>query len=31
MFQKMGQAFALVILVGNCSIPVAIWLFGYGK
>lgn len=30
-FQKMGQAFALVILVGNCSIPIAIWLFGYGK
>ena len=31
LFQKLGRAFALLILVGNCSIPVAIWLFGYGR
>jgi succinate dehydrogenase / fumarate reductase cytochrome b subunit len=31
LFQKLGQAFALVVLIGNCSIPVAIWLFGYGR
>lgn len=31
LFQKAGQAFALLILIGNCSIPVAIWLFGYGR
>ena len=30
-FQALGKVFALVILVGNCSIPVAIWLFGYGR
>jgi succinate dehydrogenase / fumarate reductase, cytochrome b subunit len=31
LIQKAGHAFALLILVGNCSIPVAIWLFGYGR
>jgi succinate dehydrogenase / fumarate reductase, cytochrome b subunit len=31
LFQKMGHAFALLILIGNCSIPIAIWLFGYGR
>lgn len=31
LFQKAGNAFALLILIGNCSIPVAIWLFGYGR
>jgi succinate dehydrogenase / fumarate reductase cytochrome b subunit len=31
LIQKAGAAFAFVILIGNCSIPVAIWLFGYGS
>jgi succinate dehydrogenase / fumarate reductase, cytochrome b subunit len=31
LFQLLGKAFALVVLIGNCSIPVAIWLFGYGR
>lgn len=30
LFQKAGHVFALVVLIGNCSIPIAIWLFGYG-
>lgn len=30
LFQKFGRAYALLILVGNCSIPIAI-LLGYGK
>lgn len=30
-FKKLGYAFAGLILVGNCSIPIAIWLFGYGR
>jgi succinate dehydrogenase / fumarate reductase, cytochrome b subunit len=30
-FKTLGQLFALLVLVGNCSIPIAIWLFGYGK
>lgn len=30
-FQRLGQAYALLILVGNCSIPVAILFFGYGR
>lgn len=29
-FVLLGRAFALVVLVGNCSIPIAIWLCGYG-
>jgi succinate dehydrogenase / fumarate reductase cytochrome b subunit len=31
LFAKLGKAFALLVLIGNCSIPVAIWLFGYGR
>ncbi len=31
LFEKGAQVFALLILVGNCSIPIAIWLFGYGR
>jgi succinate dehydrogenase / fumarate reductase, cytochrome b subunit len=31
LFQAIGKAFALIVLIGNCSIPVAIWLFGYGR
>lgn len=31
LFKKLGQAFALLILVGNCSIPIAILVFGYGR
>lgn len=30
-FKALGHAYATLILVGNCSIPVAIWLFGYGR
>jgi succinate dehydrogenase / fumarate reductase cytochrome b subunit len=30
-FKLLGNIFALVILVGNCSIPIAIWVFGYGR
>ncbi len=29
--EKAAQGFALLILVGNCSIPIAIWLFHYGR
>ncbi|SKB04095.1 succinate dehydrogenase / fumarate reductase cytochrome b subunit [Prosthecobacter debontii] len=31
LIQKLGKIFALVILVGNCSIPIAILIFGYGR
>ena len=31
LMQKVAQGFALLILVGNCSIPIAIWLFDYGR
>jgi succinate dehydrogenase / fumarate reductase, cytochrome b subunit len=31
MWKLAGNAFALLVLIGNCSIPVAIWLFGYGR
>ncbi len=31
LYQKLAQGFALLILIGNCSIPIAIWLFGYGR
>jgi succinate dehydrogenase / fumarate reductase cytochrome b subunit len=31
LFVKLGRAFALLILVGNCSIPIAILIFGYGR
>ncbi len=31
LFKKLGYAFAGLILVGNCSIVLAIWLFGYGR
>jgi succinate dehydrogenase / fumarate reductase, cytochrome b subunit len=30
-FKMLGQVSALIVLIGNCSIPVAIWLFGYGR
>jgi succinate dehydrogenase / fumarate reductase cytochrome b subunit len=30
LFKKLGWAYALLILVGNCSIPIAILVFGYG-
>ena len=31
LFKKLGYAFAGLILVGNCSIPIAILVFGYGR
>lgn len=31
LFKKLGSLFALLILVGNCSIPIAIQLFHYGR
>lgn len=31
LFEKFGKAYALLILVGNCSIPIAILVFGYGR
>jgi succinate dehydrogenase / fumarate reductase, cytochrome b subunit len=31
LFKLLGKLFALIVLVGNCSIPLAIWLFGYGR
>lgn len=31
LFKKLGLAYALVVLVGNCSIPIAILVFGYGR
>lgn len=31
LFEKLGKAYALLILVGNCSIPIAILVFGYGR
>ena len=31
LFKKLGYAFALLIVVGNCSIPIAILVFGYGR
>ena len=31
LFKKLGWAYALLILIGNCSIPVAIYFFGYGR
>jgi len=30
-FQKAAHGLALLVLVGNLSIPVSIWLFGYGR
>ena len=30
-YQKVGWAYALLILAGNCSIPIAICFFGYGR
>lgn len=30
-FKKLGWAYALLILIGNCSIPIAILVFGYGR
>lgn len=31
LFKKLGWAYALLILIGNCSIPVAIYVFHYGR
>lgn len=31
LFKKLGYAFAGLILIGNCSIPIAIFFFGYGR
>lgn len=31
LFKKLGWAYALLILIGNCSIPIAIYVFGYGR
>jgi len=31
LFQKAGIAYSLLIFVGNCSIPISILVFGYGK
>ena len=31
LFKKLGYAFSGLILIGNCSIPIAILLFGYGR
>lgn len=30
-YKKVGWAYALTILIGNCSIPVAIYFFHYGR
>ena len=30
-YKKVGRAYALLILLGNCSIPVAIYFFHYGR
>ena len=30
-FQLIGKAFAALILIGNCSIPIAIYFFHYGR
>ncbi len=30
-FEKIGSAYAAIILIGNCSIPIAIYVFGYGR
>jgi succinate dehydrogenase / fumarate reductase cytochrome b subunit len=30
-FQKAGLAFTALIVIGNCSIPISIWLFNYGR
>lgn len=29
--EKIGHAYAALILIGNCSIPIAIYFFGYGR
>ena len=31
LIQKFGYAFSALIVIGNCSIPLSIWLFGYGR
>lgn len=31
LFEAIGKAYALIILIGNCSIPIAIYCFGYGR
>lgn len=31
LYKKLGWAYALLILIGNCSIPVAIYVFHYGR
>ena len=30
-YHKLAWAYALLIMVGNCSIPIAIYFFGYGR
>lgn len=31
LFKALGYAYAALILIGNCSIPIAILVFGYGR
>ncbi len=31
LFQKFGYLFSAIVLIGNCSIPIAILVFGYGR
>lgn len=31
LFERFGKAYALFILVGNCSIPIAVYFFNYGR
>jgi succinate dehydrogenase / fumarate reductase, cytochrome b subunit len=31
LFTKLGKAYAALILIGNCSIPIAIYFFHYGR
>ncbi len=31
LFKKLGYAFALLVVIGNCSIPISILVFGYGR
>lgn len=31
LFEKFGKAYAALILIGNCSIPIAVYVFHYGR
>lgn len=31
LFKNIGRAFAILVLIGNCSIPIAIYFFHYGR